>query len=434
MGEFTRRVKQLLEGGIAPCWVRGEISNLRRQASGHVYFTLKDDRSQLSCVLFKGDAMRQTVNLRDGLAVLVYGEVSVYEPRGTHQLICRAVQEEGEGRLRERFERLKAQLAAEGLFDADRKRALPVWPRTVAVVTSPSGAAIQDFSRVLERRGWRGYVAVVPAKVQGEGAAGEVVAALERVRAWGRAELVVVMRGGGSLEDLWCFNEEAVARAVAACPVPVISAVGHEIDFTLSDFAADRRAETPTAAAELISSQFLELVRRWENAREDFSHAVSESLRVRRQRLDLLTRSLALHHPQSRVEQSSLRLDELRARLDAALRHEMNDRRARLRLSVQRLGSVLPERQVRLARETLARLEKQFIRAAGEQLRRRRECLAPLRARLEGASLHRTLARGFAVARDQQGNIVTRKEGLHPGDPLALDFHDGEIITKIEKV
>ncbi|MGE9295989.1 MAG: exodeoxyribonuclease VII large subunit, partial [Puniceicoccales bacterium] len=275
VGEFTRRVKTLLETHLKPCWIRGEVSNLRRQASGHVYFTLKDDKSQLSCVLFRGDAARQTVNLRDGLAVMVFGEVSVYEPRGTHQLICRMVQEEGMGRLQERFEKLKAKLDAEGLFAPERKRPIPAWPGTVAVITSPSGAAIKDFVSVLQRRDWRGRLLLVPAKVQGEGAALEIVDALKQVLTHGQAELIVVMRGGGSLEDLWCFNEEIVARAVAGSPVPVISAVGHEIDFTLSDFAADKRAETPTAAAELISSLLLELRERERSARETFHREVS---------------------------------------------------------------------------------------------------------------------------------------------------------------
>lgn len=434
MGEFTRRVKQLLESQLPPCWVRGEVSNLRRQPSGHVYFTLKDERSQLACVLFRGDALRQAVDLRDGMAALVFGQVSVYEPRGTHQLICREVQEAGQGRLRERFERLKAKLADEGLFDSSRKRSLPAWPRVVAVVTSPSGAAIQDFGRVLERRGWRGHVTVVPAKVQGEGAAGDIVAALGRVAVWGRAELVVVMRGGGGLEDLWCFNEERVARAVAACPVPIISAVGHEIDFTLSDFAADRRAETPTAAAELISSQFLELARRLDTARNSLLRAGRDAITGRRQRMDLLVRGLALHHPRSRLENATQRVDELRGRLDAALRHELRERRAAVGLARQRLAGTAPEAHITRAREDVARARKELDRAVAEHLRRRRERLQALADRLEGASLPRTLRRGFAVVRDRQGRVVDGKAGLRAGDTLAVDFHDGEIAARVDRI
>ena len=232
VSEFTRRVKTLLEEGIRPGWVRGEVSNLRAQASGHVYFSLKDAGAQLSAVLFRGDAARQTVKLRDGQQVVAYGEVSVYEARGQYQLIVRAVIEDGVGRLQQEFERLKQRLAAEGLFAPEKKRPIPAMPATVGFVTSPTGAAVQDFIRILSRRGWRGRLVVLPAKVQGEGAAAEMAAMLGLAQALGIFDLLVIGRGGGSLEDLWAFNEEVLVRAVAGCTVPVISAVGHEIDFT----------------------------------------------------------------------------------------------------------------------------------------------------------------------------------------------------------
>jgi len=433
VGEFTRRVKALLESNLEPCWIRGELSNLRRQASGHVYFTLKDERSQLACVLFRGDAVRQTLELRDGAGVMVYGEVSVYEPRGTHQLICRTILPEGRGRLQERFERLKAKLDAEGLFAPDRKRPIPRWPRTIAVVTSPTGAAIKDFLSVLRRRDWRGRIVAAPSKVQGEGAAGEIVQAMEAVHARAGADLLVVMRGGGSLEDLWCFNEEVVARAIAASPVPVISAVGHEIDFTLSDFAADRRAETPTAAAELISSGRLELIERFSTARDGFERETGQWLRDARQGLDWLRRHLQAHHPKARVEQAHLRRDELQGRMEQAILTRLNERRAGTKFLRQRLVTVSPERRLRQLRESLAALERRGDRALSEALRRKREQANAINGRLEGASLPQALRRGFAVVRDQQGRVVTRKAGLKAGDVLALDFHDGQAAARIEK-
>ncbi|GHC06755.1 exodeoxyribonuclease 7 large subunit [Cerasicoccus arenae] len=433
MGEFTRQVRALLTKHLRPCWVRGEVSNLRRQSSGHVYFTLKDADSQLSCVLFRMDALRQTVNLRDGLAVVVYGDVDVYEPRGSYQYICRAVLEVGQGRLQERFEQLKAKLAAEGLFAAERKRPIPAWPQTVAVVTSPTGAAIQDFLRVLERRRWRGRVIITPARVQGEGAAMDIVAALNRIHEWGGAELIVVMRGGGSLEDLWCFNEEIVARAVAASPVPVISAVGHEIDFTLSDFAADRRAETPTAAAELITSLFIELCDRAKEAAKNYNRSIDEVLRTHRHEIELLHRRLALHHPRASIQQAQLRLDELAGRFDSLTRRQLLEGATDLRLLRQRLGSASPVQHIHRQRENLAALGRRFDRATRQALRREKDQLAVMRARLEGVSLQQTLKRGFAVARDQQGQVVTRKAVLKPGDVLALDFQDGEIATRVEE-
>jgi hypothetical protein len=250
VSEFTRRVKLHLETGIRPAWIRGEISNLRAQASGHVYFSLKDAGAQLSAVLFRGDGMRQTVKLRDGLQVVVYGEISVYEARGQYQLIVRIVVDDGVGRLQREFEALKARLAAEGLFAAERKKPVPAMPLTVGFITSPTGAAVQDFVRIIMRRKWCGRVAVLPAKVQGEGAATEMVGMLRLAQRLQIFDLLVIGRGGGSLEDLWAFNEEPLVRAVAECAVPIISAVGHEIDFTLCDFAADVRAETPSGGTD----------------------------------------------------------------------------------------------------------------------------------------------------------------------------------------
>src|SRR6478735_4457457 len=266
--EFTRRVKDLLKGGLPPGWVRGEVSNLRAQASGHVYFSLKDAGAQLACVLFRGDAARQSVKLRDGLQVVAYGEVDVYEARGQYQFIVRALIDDGAGRLQQELERLKQQLAAEGLFAPENKMPLPLRPRTVGFITSGTGAAVQDFIRILTRRGWTGRLVVLPARVQGEGAAAELAAMIRTAEALAIFDLIVIGRGGGSIEDLWAFNEEPLVRAVAVCGVPIISAVGHEIDFTLCDFAADVRAETPSAAAELISSNYLAMVERVTRAGE----------------------------------------------------------------------------------------------------------------------------------------------------------------------
>ena len=260
--EFTRRVKAVLEGGIGPCWVKGEVSNLRAQPSGHVYFSLKDAGAQLPAVMFKTAAVRQTVALRDGLQVVAYGDVGVYEPQGRYQLVVKTLVDDGVGALQREYEALKRRLSEEGLFAPERKKPLPQMPGTVGFVTSPTGAAVQDFMRILIRRGWRGRVVVLPSKVQGEGAAAEMAAMLATAERLAIFDLIVIGRGGGSIEDLWAFNEEVLVRAVAACSVPTVSAVGHEIDFTLCDFAADRRAETPSAAAELISSEFVHALQR----------------------------------------------------------------------------------------------------------------------------------------------------------------------------
>lgn len=408
--EFTRRVRELLKGGLPAGWVRGEISNLRAQASGHFYFSLKDAGAQLGCVLFRGDAARQSVVLKDGLQVLVYGEVDVYEARGHYQLIVRAVVDHGVGRLQQQFEELKRRLAAEGLFDPAQKRALPLAPACVGFITSPTGAAVQDFIRILRRRDWRGRLVVLPAKVQGVGATEEMVAMLRTAQESGLFDLLVIGRGGGSIEDLWAFNEEPLVRAVAACTVPIISAVGHEIDTTLCDYAADIRAETPSAAAELISSQHLNCVERVLNAGTAIEDIAAMRIERARQRLDHARSRLRLLSPAAQIEQNQLRLDDLTNRLGSALRHAVQERRERLGQARARLAAASPERRVQLESHRLLALLK----------------------RLESASPQSVLKRGFALVRDEQGKPVARAAGLAAGRRLVTEFADGQVRTRVE--
>ena len=403
VSEFTRRVKTLLETGIRPTWIRGEVSNLRAQASGHVYFSLKDAGAQLGAVMFRGDALRQTVSLRDGLQVIVYGEVSVYEARGQYQLIVRVVVDDGVGRLQREFEALKARLAAEGLFAPEKKREIPAMPACVGFITSPTGAAVQDFCRILARRGWRGRVIVLPTKVQGEGAAAEMIAMLRLAEELKVFDLLVIGRGGGSLEDLWAFNEEPLVRAVAACAVPVISAVGHEIDFTLCDFAADLRAETPSAAAELITSRFVECVERARQADDAMSSLVEGVLARVGERLDHARSRLRLLTPAAQIEQGHLRVDDLANRLGSALRHSVQERR-------RRLGEV---QAIFAQRSPQTRVEQESQK------------LLSLWKRLQAASPASVLHRGFAIVRDEAGRPVTRRAAVKPGQRLAAEFADG---------
>ena len=408
--DFTRQVKVLLEGGLRPAWIRGEVSNLRAQASGHVYFSLKDAGAQLSCVLFRGDALRQTLQLRDGLQVLAYGEVSVYEARGQYQLVVRALIEHGAGRLQLELEKLKQRLAAEGLFDPARKQPLPLVPRTVGFVTSPTGAAVQDFIRVLQRRGWNGRLVILPAKVQGEGAAAEMVAMLVAAEALGIFELLVIGRGGGSIEDLGAFNEEPLVRAVAGCPVPIISAVGHEIDFTLCDFAADVRAETPTAAAELITSSHLACIERVDRAAETLAAKLDGTMERLRQKLDHGRSRLRLLTPVAAIEQNYLRLDDLGNRLGSAWRAGGQARRESLAVLRSRLGQAAPDKRVQQESHRLLGLWK----------------------RLESASPASVLKRGYAIVRDAEGRPVARAKGIKPGQPLVNQFHDGPVKVRVE--
>lgn len=403
VSDFTQIIKYTLEANLRPTWVRGELSNLRRQSSGHLYFTLKDSSAQLSAVLFRGDANRQAINLRDGMQLIVYGEINVYEARGNYQLIVRVVVEDGVGRLQQQFDALKRRLAAEGLFDSARKHPLPQLPGSVAIITSPTGAALQDFLRILKRRDWRGRLIILPAKVQGEGAAREIADMLGHAQEFVQPDLIVVSRGGGSIEDLWAFNEERLVRAVAACTIPIVSAVGHEIDFTLCDFAADIRAETPSAAAELISSGFLAATERTHILRDNLSRFTLNRLSQSAQRLDHARSRLRLLAPSAQVERGFLRLDDLSNRLDQALGQSLRHHRQNLLRLATLLQERTPARRVEIASHQLLALWK----------------------RLHAASPDSVLNRGFVILRDSSGRPVQRRSELAPSAEVSAQFADG---------
>jgi exodeoxyribonuclease VII large subunit len=409
--EFTRRLKAVLESGIPSCWVKGEVSNLRIQPSGHVYFSLKDAGAQLSAVMFRMQAARQTVKLRDGLQVVAFGDVGVYEARGQYQLVVRTLVDDGVGALQRQYEELKRKLSEEGLFEASRKKPIPQMPATVGFVTSPTGAAVQDFMRILSRRGWRGRVVVIPSRVQGEGAAEEMVAMLDLAVGLGIFDLIVIGRGGGSIEDLWAFNEEALVRAVASCPVPTISAVGHEIDFTLCDFAADRRAETPSAAAELVSSEFVRSAERTQAAAQAMGSALAQAVQRSRERVAHAASRLRLLSPAALVERGYLRLDDASNRLASALRAGVQSRRHALSAAAARLDRASPETRVQIESHRLLSLWK----------------------RLQGASPGSVLNRGFAIMRDEEGGPVTRRGAIRPGQRLEAEFADGRVALRAEQ-
>ncbi|RKX31029.1 MAG: exodeoxyribonuclease VII large subunit [Verrucomicrobia bacterium] len=449
---LNQRVKTVLQRNIPPGWVRGEISNLRRQASGHIYFSLKDEKSQISAVAFRGNAMRLGLELHDGMQVILYGEISVYEPRGTYQLIVRAAIEDGVGRLQLEFERLKKQLADEGLFDPEQKKPLPEFPRTIGFVTSPTGAAIQDFLRILKRRDWTGRLIVLPVKVQGTGAGGEIVAALElaqrlRLRrdeiALARSpeaplpgtrdffDLLVVGRGGGSIEDLWAFNEETVARAVAACRLPVISSVGHEIDFTLSDFAADIRAETPSAAAELISSGYLEVIDRLQGAADLLDQIMVERMRRLSDQVVIMSKSLELHSPASAIERGFLRVDDLRNQLNGVARGRLQQIRQHLERTRARVAAQSPEPTVRLLQQRFGNLGARLERSLAVAWQTRVHRLEELGKRLESVGPDSVLQRGYALVSRTDGRLVARAKDLEPGDGVVARFADGPVPMRV---
>ncbi len=371
----------VLRTHIGEVWVRGEISALKTQASGHVYFSLKDAQGVLNVALFKGAALRVPFKLEEGRQILVFGTLAIYSPTGRYQMVARFVLEEGLGRLQQEFERLKKMLEAQGLFARENKIPLPRLPRAVVFVTSPTGAVWHDFTRILERRDWRGRAILLPCRVQGAEAAADLVAKLRRADELPGVELIVVGRGGGSVEDLWCFNDERVVRAVAALRRPVISAVGHETDFTLCDFAADFRAETPSAAAELIAGFFNDERVRLQNLEALLLRALRVAVRNAFARLEFLEARLASRSPRTLLARALQRLDELSERLA---------RGARLRAS-----------------------------SAAERLK-------TAAARLRGLDPALTLERGYVLVRGEGGALRTRAAAVREGEALELTFADGK--------
>ena len=424
--EFTKKVKYLLETEIGGAWIRGEVSNLRRQASGHVYFSLKDEGSQVSSVLFRNDALKQSVELEDGMQVVVFGQISVYEPRGNYQLIVRLVVQDGLGKLQREFERLKAQLLEEGLFDEDIKKPIPTFPRAVGIITSPTGAAVQDFIRILKRREWVGHILVLPAKVQGEGSAEEIASMIDFAQKLSGLELLVVGRGGGSLEDLWAFNEEAVVRAIHRSDLPIISAVGHEIDFTLSDFASDMRAETPSAAAEVISSHYLELIDRFDTAADNLAYWTSDGLQSRKDSIEQLQRRLQLLSPLGRIEQSQLRIDDLSNRLASILSSSLLEYRNRLAEAKLTIETVDPSSKIKRYRLQTQSDGHRLLAAMSSEFMEKRSRLYRAESLLRSLSPESILNRGFSIVRDDVGRSITSRKSIQSGDKVTAQFKDGD--------
>ena len=427
VSEFNQRIKHLLETEIGGAWVQGEISNLRHQSSGHIYFSLKDAGGQVSAVLFRNDAVKQDVEIEGGMQVIVFGQISVYEPRGNYQLIVRLVVMDGLGRLQQQFERLKARLAEEGLFDEDSKLSIPQFPKTIGVVTSPQGAAVQDFIRILKRRNWVGHLLILPTRVQGEGAASEIAETIDCAQKLSGLELLVVCRGGGSLEDLWSFNEEVLVRAIHHSAIPVISAVGHEIDFTLSDFVADLRAETPSAAAEIISSRYLELVERLDVLSDNLPYWVQEGLDSRASSLEQLNHRLQVYSPFSRIEFALQRLDDLAGRLRSLMDKGFFERHHQLSSSMLSILKLDPSNKISNFKEKIHIAGHLLDSTMNSEFADKRNRLFKAGSLLHSLSSDSVLNRGFAIVRDDVGRPITSKKSIQSGDKVIAEFKDGEV-------
>ena len=429
VSQLNGRARVLLEDVFRSVWVEGEISNLARPASGHMYFTLKDSGAQVRCALFRQSATRVRQALRDGLAVRVRGKVSLFEGRGDYQLILDTVEPAGDGALRLAFEALKEKLGAEGLFSAERKKPLPAHPQRFGVITSPTGAVIRDIISVFGRRAPQVELNLIPTAVQGREAIAQIVRAIRLADGLG-FDALILARGGGSLEDLWCFNEEAVARAVAACVTPIVSAVGHETDVSISDFVADVRAPTPSAAAELLAPDSSGIRQRLDGLQRRLLLRMQNRLSHDRLRLDSLTRRL--RHPGERLRQQAQRLDDLDMRLRRAFLLSLNQRRERLARAETRLAAQHPGRNLKLLAQRLDSLAERLPRAMRELLKDRRQRFQAHLQTLQVVSPLATLARGYSILLDDQGQAIRSAEQTRNGQRLTARLAQGELLVRVE--
>jgi exodeoxyribonuclease VII large subunit len=426
--ELNRRSRQLLENQFGLVWVVGEISRATLAASGHWYFVLKDEGAAIDCAMFKGRAQYLDFRPENGLKVEVRARVTVYEPRGAYQLAVEQMRHAGLGALFEAFEKLKARLGAEGLFDEARKKPLPAHARAIGIVTSPAAAALRDILATLAKRAPMVPVILYPTPVQGEGASAQVARAIETANARRECDVLIVARGGGSLEDLWAFNEEVVARAIAASSIPVVSGVGHETDFTIADFVADLRAATPTAAAAAASPDREALLLQLERARARLARAARRVVDDATQRLDLAARRLLT--PAERLARGRERVAALARRLALQARQAVDLREARLRGLAPRLRAASPD--VEHVLRDLARLARRLAAAAARAQRDRRSRLAAVTASLSHLDPSQVLSRGYAIARAADGSVVRSGASLSRGDALDLTFAEGGAAVTVD--
>lgn len=424
-------MKNLLEVQIGETWVEGEISNMRKQASGHWYFSLKDEGAQISCAMFSAKRREGADALEDGAKVRVFAEASVYEARGQLQIIVQKAERAGTGDLQAKFEALKRRLNAEGLFDADRKKKIPPFPRTIGLITSGSGAALQDILNVLSRRAPWVQPVLFAVRVQGRGAEQEIAQAivkLGRPEAFGypRCDVLIVGRGGGSIEDLWNFNEEIVARAIAACPIPIISAVGHEIDFTIADFVADLRAPTPSAAAELAVADGAELSGRLEQIRRRMSRVTRECLTNSQLAVEVLKRGTLKRDAERVLRESVMRVDSARGQLTQTAKTSLDLFAERLGDARIRHQSSHPARILERRMHAVASLHQRLERMGKDVLTQRTERLSRLRGLLRTLGPESAFQRGFSITLAVDGKIVTSATAIKPGDVIRTKFADGE--------
>lgn len=424
---LNRQIRQLIEGELGLVWVQGEISNFKAHTSGHHYFSLKDSKSQISAVMFRGHNSRLKFKPTDGLEVIVRGRVSVYEPRGSYQIVAEMMEPVGAGALQKAFEQLKSKLRAEGLFEATRKRAIPSMPKHIAIVTSPTGAAIRDMLNVLNRRNKSVQITLVPTIVQGEAAAPKIIEAMNQAYKIPGVDVIIVGRGGGSIEDMWCFNDERLARTIAASPVPVISAVGHEIDFTIADFVADLRAPTPSAAAELVAKNTADLTGKLQSLEKMLLLAISKVVKLEKQKLHNWTSRLV--DPKRRLQDLVQRNDELFGRLQQSIQQMFERRKLEIRLAKE--GLVSPDQVIEEKRSDVEMLSLKMKNQIEKLLEMRKAQIGKGMSMLDSLSPLKVVERGYSVTM-KEGALVKSIDQVKKGDEITVKLMKGEIVATVK--
>ncbi len=430
---LTRDIRAIMEAAFDSVWVEGEISNFRTVASGHSYFVLKDDKSQIRCVLFKGYRAGIKFQPEDGDQVLMFGRISVYDARGEYQIVAESLEPRGLGALQKAFEQLKEKLDKEGLFDEEKKKPLPEFPWKVGVVTSSTGAAVRDILNVIRRRNPKVSVLLCPAKVQGEGAAEEIARGIEALNQRKDIEVIIVGRGGGSPEDLWAFNEEVVARAIFASHIPVVSAVGHEIDFTIADFVADLRAPTPSAAAELTVPLLQDTVREIRSLNEALVTTLQNKLEYYSDLLKRLMDRRFFHQPKEIFNPQIQRLDDLHVRLLRGLEQSLVSHQQRLQDKIHRLFQASPEKHIQHMKENRMMLEKRMLHIIQSQARFNKERFEGILKNLNAVNPLAILERGYSICSKDEESLKNT-EGVNPGDKVKIRLSRGGLDCTVKKI
>jgi len=431
VSELNQTIRGLLESQFPLLWVEGEISNLAKPASGHIYFTLKDAKAQVRCAMFKGRNQLVRFKPENGQQVLIRARVGLYEARGEYQLIAESMEEAGDGALQRAFEELKAKLSKEGLFDESIKQDLPELPQHIGVITSATGAAIRDVLSVLKRRFPSIPVSIYPVSVQGERAVPEISNALHLAAKQKRCDVLLLVRGGGSLEDLWAFNEEEVIRAMVACEIPIVSGVGHEVDVTIADFAADHRAATPSAAAELVSPNQQAYLHKLQSYQRNLTRLIQSKIIYSKEQAQWLQSRLKNQHPSSQLMQQSQQLDDLTENLQSAFESLLSEKQHQLKYAMQSLINNRPDQFIDYQKIQLEDLTSRLVYISQQSVENKQLQLANLSRTLQAVSPLNTLSRGYSITKNTEGNAITDSDQLKKDDVIITQLQHGKIKSRV---